>query len=98
MADPDPPHKIDDGECPGYRDVDPPNASASIEQIADRDTEQKEHGENDREAGQPKLLPRMFERNTCNLVAYRVIGFLQSDHAGRKPQRCHRVGCALDYY
>ena len=40
VADTDPPHEIDDGEAPAYRDVDAPDADAEQEQVGDRDHQQ----------------------------------------------------------
>ena len=53
VADTDPPHEVDDGEAPGHRDVDAPDADAHQKQVGDRRHQQRHQAHADGQAAQP---------------------------------------------
>src|ERR1043165_1450991 len=58
VADADPPDEVGDGEAPGDRDVDAPDADAAHEEIADRADERHAAERRDAEARKPPPMRR----------------------------------------
>src|SRR5262249_59195556 len=68
MADSDPPYKIDNGESPGYRDVDAPDADALEEKIRNGSEQHHHDCEREGEADQPAARRLAGEDDGADLV------------------------------
>ena len=93
MADPDPPHEVDDGEPPPDGDVDAPDADARDQEVGDRVEEHHHDGEGGGEAEEPTARGPAGQDDRADLVGDRGEGVTRLDDrggAGRRAARCLR--------
>ncbi len=83
VADADPPHEVDDGEAPGHRDVDAPDADALEQQIADGVEQHHHEREGDGEADPPAARRPPRQRDGADLVRDRAEGVARPDDGRR---------------
>src|SRR5437879_1247359 len=63
-----PPNEIRDRKSPSDRDVNAPDAYASIEQIGNSSTEEQEESEGNCECSKPQFATGMLQRNIGDLI------------------------------
>src|SRR5205807_8463930 len=79
VANPDPPHEVDDREAPGYRDVDAPDADATNQQPRDGPHQHQDQQERDRKADVPTAGQSPRKDDRADLVGDRSEALPRSD-------------------
>ncbi len=72
MANTDPPHEVDDGEAPANRNVDAPDADATIEQVGGGEQQQIHQAEEEGKTPKPAQCDRPPQYNRHDFIGDRL--------------------------
>src|SRR5215472_9618849 len=104
MADTDPPHKVDDGEAPGYRDGNGPNADALQKEPGDGDRKQRDPAACDHEPAPPAQRRMAGQHDARELLGNRLESVPRRYHPAFPSDRIqHRIvywyisGCHIPF-